>query len=598
MNRHAIFHSPCHTSAYPAGPGCLRVTLRAARGDLRSVTALYHDRYMGPESSVREPLRLEGRDELFDYWTGEMRLDSARFAYHFALDDGQQNCLYGEGGFSEPGTVPAEFQLAYAWWASDTEPPDWAQDAIVYHIFPDRFARGNQHSSPPGSRTWGESPQWDSVFGGDLQGITAHIDHLYHLGINCLYLNPIFRSSSNHKYDTTDYLSVDSALGTTQDLHALVNACHDRGIRIVFDAVFNHSGFEFRPFQDLAAREAASTYADWFSVRRFPIERGRLTYESFASVWSMPKLRTDNPAVQEYLIRAAEYWTREFGVDGWRLDVANEVHPEFWRQFRRRIRAINPQALIIGEIWHEASSWLQGDQLDGVTNYPWRELCLKYFTGNLDAAGFAEGLTRTRMRYRRSVTGTLWNLLDSHDTERLLSVGGMSPDEARMAVAFQFTYPGAPVVYYGDEVGLRGGNDPDCRRCMPWDTAEWDSGMLKLYVRLAWLRRQHAVLRRGEFSDLTAECGGGVYTFARWDESSCAIVSMNRSSGQAVVSGEIGRLLAEKTDGRYGAGRYELAFTTAKTGTATPPHLSIGEGEGRGLVLPPHSAAVYILEPQ
>ncbi|MGQ9778587.1 MAG: glycoside hydrolase family 13 protein [Bacillota bacterium] len=553
MNRPAV-----QVRAYPSGRDRLRLILRCAHGDLRRVTVYYGDRYAPADAP---DLRLEGQaalyligsDDLHDYWACDLQVATRRVAYYFLLDDGAERCLYGEGGFClDRPPVPFWrwcFEYPYVWWSEEMEPPAWAREAVVYQIFPDRFANGDPKNDPPGTRPWGERPTSRSFFGGDLQGIIDHLDYLGELGVNCLYLTPIFRAPSNHKYDTEDYLEIDPAFGDKRIARALVEACHAKGIRVVLDAVFNHCGYNFAPFQDAVRRGRRSPYFDWFFIQGEHIRTGpHCNYETFANgVWSMPKLRTDHPAVREYLIGAAELWTRELGIDGWRLDVGNEVHPEFWREFRRRIRAVNPEALIIGEVWHEASTFLQGDQMDAVMNYNWQHLCEEFFGRRaMDVRAFVEALNRQRMWYRESVAAACWNILDSHDRMRFLTACGGDKARLKLAVVFQFTTVGVPYIFYGTEIGLAGGEDPDCRRCMPWHPEEWDRDLLAHYKRLIRLRRENRVFTHGRQVDLVADAETGLYAFARVAGSECALVCLNTGDRPAVLDPGALRTAAEE----------------------------------------------------
>ncbi|MEW6227180.1 MAG: glycoside hydrolase family 13 protein [Bacillota bacterium] len=547
MHKHAILHKPDDPMAYPAGDDQLQVVLRSARGDLCQAEVVYGDRYTRPDRDRRTPMTLLGRDGLFDYWTARIRLASRRFRYYFVLDDGRSRLYYGECGLlgesppEDPGDLWAWcFHYAYLWFHDRRdEPPEWAQDAVVYQIFVERFANGDSSNDPPGAARWGARPSRSSFFGGDLKGILDRLDYVSELGISCIYLTPIFLSPTNHKYDTSDYYQVDPRFGDQALTRRLVDDCHARGIRIILDAVFNHCGYDFFAFQDVVRNGRSSRYFEWFNIRKLPVERRpRATYEAFANnLWQMPKLRTDNPEVQDYLLGVAEYWTRTLDIDGWRLDVGDEVDPEFWRKFRKKIRAIKPNALIVGEVLHDASMFLHGDQMDSIMNYPWRELCVAFFAKrSIDATAFADGLTTLRMRYRDQVNRALWNLLDSHDRERFLTTCGGDRRRMLLATTFQFTYPGMPYIYYGDEVGMVGRNDPDCRRCMPWDETAWDRGMLSHYRSLTRLRRRHRVLRRGEYASLipgSDDPADRLFAFARWDRSSCIIVLMNNTDSAA-----------------------------------------------------------------
>lgn len=583
MNAHAIYHKPSGIYAWAAGPDSLTVRLRTSRAEIDSVAIAYADRHEHPRNWRLCVMNLEDHDGLYDYWTATISLPTRRFAYYFILTENGQEVWYGEGGFAE--FVPADviwrwcFQYPYLWWDRNATIPQWAQDAIVYSIFPERFCNGDPSNDPPNVKPWGELPESQSFFGGDLRGIITKLDYLEWLGVNCLYLTPIFSAPSNHKYDTSDYYEIDPHFGDQETARELVAQCHQRGIRVVLDAVFNHSGLSFAPFQDVVQKGADSRYASWFNIYNYPVDPAAEppNYETFANgIASMPKLMTDNPEVREYLIQAAEFWTRHLSLDGWRLDVADEVYPDFWREFRRRIKAINPECLIIGEVMHDAANFLEGDHFDTVMHYPWQHLCVDFLTRQEPAISletFADTLGRLRQAERSTVTPMLWNLLDSHDRRRILTALSGNRALLKLAVAFQFLYPGVPYIYYGDEIGMAGGEDPDCRRCMEWHPSQWDSEILAHYRALIKLRREKKIFSGGKFTQLLVDGERSVYVFARWDAADAALCMFNFSESPVLVStGEIlGQLrqLAQSVEAL--AGSYQLCF---------PPCAADGEVTG------------------
>lgn len=415
--------------------------------------------------------------------------------------------------------------------------PPWVQDAVFYQIFPERFANGDPSNDPPETEEWGDRPTTRNFFGGDLAGILARLPYLDSLGVTAIYLNPIFVSSSNHKYNTTDYLRIDPHFGTTEEFRALIAACHGRGIRVILDAVFNHTGVDFFAFADLRARGAASPYTGWFNVHSYPVgPPQRPNYECWWGYGHMPKLMTGNPEVREYLFRVTRHWM-EMGIDGWRLDVPNEVPHEFWVEWRRLVKSINPDAYIVGEIWENASRWLGGDQFDGVMNYRFRDACVEFMArGRLSGLSFDTLFARQRADYPAEAGGGLLNLLGSHDTERFLTVCGGNRERLLLAWLFQMSWPGAPMIYYGDEVGMEGGRDPDCRRTMVWETEEQDRGLLEALRSLIAIRRANPVLRQGDVRTIRAGEDDGVYVFARTGAGGAAMVILNAREDDRTVS--------------------------------------------------------------
>ena len=422
--------------------------------------------------------------------------------------------------------------------------PEWVENAIFYQIFVDRFANGDPSNDPPNTERWGGVPDRTNFFGGDLQGILDRLPYLSALGVTALYLTPIFSAKTNHKYDTCDYLLIDPAFGDVELLKKLVSLAHDRGIRIILDAVFNHCGEGFWAFEDIKKKGASSDHASWFFIDHYPVSQDPPNYQTCSGVWSMPKLNTKNPAVMEYLIKVATYWIETCGIDGWRLDVPWKASMDFWRQFRERIKQIKQDAYIVGEVWRDSRPWLQGDTCDGVMNYPLRNYILDYCVyDTMDAEDFDYEINLLRQTHGSSASVQL-NLLGSHDTPRLLTL--CQDDIARviLAVTFLFTYVGAPMIYYGDEIGLRGGNDPDCRGCMSWETAEWEHKLVKLYKSLIYARHEHPALRRGDFLPLLIF--NGIYAYLRRFEDDEVIVILNPREERHQLEIPLGNLEAKR----------------------------------------------------
>lgn len=457
------------------------------------------------------------------YWQAELSLNRAgEVRYYF------RSQAPGE----EPSYLLADGTRAfsYRWSSADIVTiPHWLYDAIFYQIFPDRFFNGDPTNDPPGTQPWGDAPTRSNFFGGDLEGIRVKIPYLNYLGINGIWLNPIFAAPSNHRYDTADYLQVDPALGGNQALRQLVDSLHASGIRLILDGVFNHTGTEFWAFRDVLQRGAASPYKDWYYFDDFPVRSAaEPNYACWWNIASLPKLAAINPEVIRYLLGVATYWPRDFGTDGWRLDVPNEIEPPFWEDFRREVKEINRDAYLVGEIWRDARSWLR--YFDGVMNYLFRELVLDTFASrrlSLSALDMLLGVIR--LRYPEPANFALLNLLDSHDTarvitafqERLAAVPGAGGTYAeavthlRPALILQMTYPGIPLIYYGDEVGMTGGPDPGCRGTMIWEPEKQDRSLLNTYRRLLALRHKLPALRLGAFQPLHVDDTAGVYVYAR-----------------------------------------------------------------------------------
>ncbi len=403
--------------------------------------------------------------------------------------------------------------------------PNWMADAIFYQIFPDRFCNGEKSNDPPGLAVWGDPPTRENFFGGDLQGILLRLKYLQNLGVNALYLNPIFQARTNHRYDTSDYFKIDPALGDIDLLKELVNQVHQSGMHIILDGVFNHCGDGFAPFQDVMKKGPDSEYANWFLAGSYPLSTDPLNFRTCGGCTYLPKLNLAYRPVQEFILKVARFWLEETGMDGWRLDVPFKISMDFWREFRQVVKTANPQAYLVGEVWRDATPWIQGDTFDGVTNYRLRELILDYCaTSVLDAEDFSYELEHL-YKGLGDAAPTMLNLLGCHDTPRILTVFQGEVDRMLIALAFLFTTLGAPMVYYGDEAGLLGGTDPDCRRTMQWEENLWNHRIYDAYRKLIDLRKRHSALRRGHFESLLAF--ERVFAYQRFLEQDELIIILN-----------------------------------------------------------------------
>jgi cyclomaltodextrinase len=451
--------------------------------------------------------------------------------------------------------------------------PDWVKDAVFYQIFPDRFAKSERVEKPSNLQPWESDPTEEGYWGGDLLGVVERLDYIQALGVNAIYLTPIFQSASNHRYHTHDYYQVDPLLGGNAALRELVEACHARGMRVVLDGVFNHASRGFFQFNDILEHGPHSAWIDWFTVEDWPLRPytgdGPANYKAWVGNRALPKLNTDNPQVQEFIMRVGEYWLREFKIDGWRLDVPQEIEtPGFWEEFRTRVKAINPDAYIVGEIWREAREWLQGDRLDATMNYQFTSATIAFTAGErvshaltkdrsydphpgVNATQFNERIQRLLNLYDWQVTQVQLNSLDSHDTARLISIARGDKATLRLATLFQMTYPGAPCVYYGDEISIRGTEaydkpiaDEEARWAFPWhDEAGWDTAMLTYFQGAIALRNNHAVLRHGHYYPLHAV--EETYAFARHNANETLIVALNVSEESQEIKVPVGAYLRD-----------------------------------------------------
>ena len=443
--------------------------------------------------------------------------------------------------------------------------PDWVKHAVFYQIFPDRFQIGQQPQQRllknPQWEEWSAPPTQQGYKGGDLWGVIEKLDYLKDLGINAIYFTPIFQSTCNHRYHTHDYYQIDPMLGGNRAFEALLTAAHQRDIKVVLDGVFNHASRGFFFFNDILENGPNSPWLDWFTIYDWPLSAydGNFpaNYRGWVDNRALPVFNHDNPDVKEYIMQIAEYWIK-IGVDGWRLDVPFEIKVEgFWQEFRDRVKAVNAEAYIVGEIWEDARHWLDGTQFDGVMNYLFTGPTIAFAAGDrvimdyvrnpsyepypaLSAQEYAKKIEALLALYDWEIQLTQLNLLASHDTARLLSIANGDRDSVELATLLLLTYPGAVSIYYGDEVGLEGAIDPDSRRGFPAES-DWDRELLEIHRQLITLRHQHPALRTGDYRVLYAQ--DSVYSFARTLGEEEIVVVVNVGEAPASMP-----LLAEKLD--------------------------------------------------
>ena len=505
MDIRAILHRGRPLDCFPTSEQSMYIRLRAARGDLDEVTLVYAENKFDWTTKPRSERTMEllRSDELYDYFGAELELGDTRLAYVFRLVSGGETLYLCEEGAAADYDWDFGyfnyFQYPYVHKSDVMRVPDWVRTAVCYQIFPDRFRIGSGTKDTGYiNLEWGEKPTPKSFAGGDLRGIEEGLDYLEELGVSCIYMTPVFQSVSNHKYDIEDYFKVDECFGGDEALRSLIAAAHKRGMKVVLDGVFNHCAHTNPIFVDTSIRGRESPYWDWFFIEGERSSFSKCNYRTFADVPYMPKLNTDNDEVIDYFCRVGRYWIEEFGADGWRLDVSDEISMRFLRRFREAVKSAKPDAVIIGEVWHGAQEFLRGDMYDGVMNYGLTKACLDLLAfGRIDAAGFASRLCLLLWRNIGPACEMMFNLLDSHDTERFLTQAGGDKRREALALAVMFFFPGMPMVYYGDEIGMEGGYDPDCRRCFRWDEDSWDMELYGLVKRLAALRRGDCLERRG-----------------------------------------------------------------------------------------------------
>jgi len=507
MNHHAIYHETSAPYAYAKDEDHLYVRLRVAKGEVSEVKVYYRDRYMHPPLYQIKTLKKTYEDGLFAYYDTTLALKRNRYAYYFKIQEeaGPSWIMDERGLWEKKPRVLRPYQYPYIAKEDVYQGADWLKEAICYQIFPDRFHRGegsDQVIQEEVLASWGDKPTTKNHFGGNIKGILDKIPYLQELGITLLYFTPLFTSTTNHKYNTKDYYEIDPSFGSLKETKELVRRCHEAGIRVVFDAVFNHTGSDFFAFQDILEKGEASAYKDWYHLDEFPVSLKKANYYTFANgVAHMPKVNLQNKDLRDYFLQVAKYWIKEVDIDGYRLDVCDELSHDFLQDLRRAVKEEKEDAVLIGEIMHEAADFLNGQELDSIMNYPFRHAMIDTFAREeLSMEELFQVLLHNQVLYKEEITHQMLNLLGSHDVPRFLTESMGDKEKLKLATAFQFLYKGVPYIYYGDEVGLTGGKDPLCRKTMVWDKEHQDQDLLAFFKKFIALRKEETVLTYGDFT--------------------------------------------------------------------------------------------------
>ena len=506
MEYSAIYHDMDKRFCYAIDKDLFVIRVQVKKDDMKEIFLHCEDKYIPMEcKDTRKTILMKkiATSQFHDYYEAQLQMHLICLRYYFEFTDTQdEKIYYGNYEFSKECITNRDRMFDCPQNLREEEMfevPDWAANKVVYQIFPARFAASQQVDK----EQWYKAPisSMDDM-NGDLRGIIEHLDHVQNLGIDVLYMTPIFKSNSSHKYDTIDYYQIDPSFGTTEDLRELVQEAHKRGMKIVMDAVFNHTGREFFAFEDIMEKGEKSKYLDWYYIEKFPLksERGEIpNYKCFGYYGGMPKLNLKNPEVEKFITDVACYWIKECNIDGWRMDVGDEISHYFWKNFRRAVKAVKKDMLIIGEIWHYAGVFLEGDEWDTVMNYPFYLNLIDLLADEkIQVSQFIQNLGYLKGRLNKKCYPLMWNLIDSHDTARFLHLCNGNKKKQHLAAAFQLLLPGMPMIYYGDEFAMPGANDPDCRRGMYWDEEYQDKEMYEWYKQLLWIRKKHASISEGE----------------------------------------------------------------------------------------------------
>ncbi len=584
-----------YSTCNPLSPTEVSLTAKAHLGDVQDVTVEY-----SVNGGARQELSLAEveKDAAYQYYRGTVQLGDAadRLEYVVRYHDGDATEWLGPRGLAD--ARPAS---GFVYTAASFPPfftPEWAKDGIIYQIFPERFANGDKANDPDFKEPWyqganslpasgklnGEyfhlvedwydigglvrspyrtdgKPDYFSFYGGDIAGVRQKLGYLNDLGVTVIYFNPLNQGMSNHKYDPVDYLTIDPHFASEQEFKDFVQDCHAHGIRIVVDMAFNHTGNWHFAFRDAVEKGKDSPYWNWYEFHRWPLPSSRdfnasdyydcwwgfglhpnLNYDltrSNANENEIDDIKDANPnmPVVDYVLSVADKWLGDYDIDGFRLDVPNEVPHWFWALFNERCKTIKPDCWLVGELWGNAGRWIGPRGFDATMNYKFfRDPVMDFIgKGSIDAATFDQRLSPGRFQYPPQAVAVMMNLIDSHDTIRFLTSAG---DIRRLMLGamFSMTYVGMPHIWYGDEVGMAGGKDPDCRRPFDW-RYEGDPRKVAVrdyYGRITRLRRDTPVLSRGSFTALATE--GRAYAYARALDGKLAVVVLNAGTSPVTMT--------------------------------------------------------------
>lgn len=562
MKFDAVYHRTSDNYSYPLNTEELIINLKTGR-DVERVILCYGDPFengiLGGNwkwTGTEEEMIYKKNLSHHIWWTTTVKPKYKRCKYYFKLFANNKWFGLFEDGFYKSEEIDRGGGMVYFIfpWMNEADinvAPTWVNDTVWYQIFVERFSNGDSFNDPVGTKPWGyHEVKNEERYGGDLKGIINRLDYIEDLGVNGIYLTPIFESGSAHKYDTTNYEKIDSHFGDEAVLKELVTKAHSKNIKIMLDGVFNHCGKYFMPWQDVLEKGPASIYYDWFMIKEWPINKEDHntkdgSFYTFAFTSRMPKLNTNHPQVIEYFISLVKKWIETYDIDGLRLDVANEVSHLFLKELRKAVKALKPDFYLLGEIWHDAMNWLRGDEFDSVMNYPLASAITDFWASeersNFD---FECMINRNFTMYMQQTNDCLFNLLDSHDTNRLIDkVKDIRVFYQQLAVLF--TMPGSPCIYYGTEIAMEGSFDPDCRRCMPWDQIDANvfKNRIEIVKTLIYLRKNNQAFRSKHFHFLSDNQKKRVIRYIKIDDNHQKIEVLLNCSEEAISIEQEGKKL-------------------------------------------------------
>ncbi len=560
-----IYHISDHNYAYPISSDTLNIRIKVKKNYYDKITIYYKNLYDHTEKIEKKEMTLILEDEYYQLYEASISVLERHFKYYFELESKAEHFFYTADGKMEK--ISSENYFYYPVINSDdiVTLPKWAEGEIIYQVLIDRFYDGDPSNNPSKVKKPTEAPDRNTYYGGDFAGLINKIAYLKQFGTKILYLSPLFSSPTYHKYDVDDYYRVDNIYGSEEELIELVRVAHENGIRVILDCVFNHCSSENKLFQDVIIKGEKSIYKDWFYIDGFPIDQVNLNYDTFAGVVpSMPRFNTTNPEVINYLTEVACYWTKKLKIDGWRLDVADEVASSLWRELRKKLRNINEDIIIIGEVWNHASKWLQGDQFDTVTNYKYRQYLIEFIDNKISSKRFFEKINSLKSLYKSPFYNYMVNLVGSHDTIRLLTyLKKLYPDTYNeihyLSLALTLCMDGIPLVYYGDEIALEGEVDPDNRRCFLWERIN-EKSVLELQ-KLALFRSSSEILKKGVLIPLFVD--ERIIAFKREYNGKALTIFANYTNETKIINFQARKIVygnAKVFEGKLQINKYSLAI--------------------------------------
>lgn len=505
MEKSAIIFEKNRDYIYHLQDDIYEVKILTKRDDIESVEFLYNDKYFNKDGHLLVPstsliLLKKYITNYHDVFMGRFCFTGVAMSFYFRLKDKKGQVInYGAYHFfNDIFNVNNMFDaVPYLLKADTFKFPKWSVGGKIYQIFVERFAPTNEYS-----KNWFEPTNYFSKLNGTLKGITKNLGYIKNLGMDAIYMTPIFKSPTNHKYDVEDYYTIDSNFGNRDDLLLLVEKAHELDLKVIIDLVFNHTSTKFFAFQDLLLNQEKSQYKDWYIVSEYPVKiEENPKYKCFSRVKEMPKLNTANEEVQNYLIDVTLNYIQYFKIDGIRMDVADEIDLTFLRRLRKKVKSYNENIMIYGEIWFDSASYLQGDIFDSVMNYQFYSNVFSLINHEITADEFGDNIDIMYSRVHLDVQNELLNLISSHDTERACSRLNYRYDLLKIAFSLMYLMKGSLMIYYGEEKCLGGCGSEDNRRGMIFK----ENDVITPLVRNLSEIKEIASFKRGDYHRILLE---------------------------------------------------------------------------------------------